>query len=108
MNIDPDYNMIFLSSQIAAEWLSTALREPYKTNAATSYLKNVGILELSHDRTAESRGWNWAGKDFNGVDSDRMEVKVDGVGRWAITPGKGNTRYKDTPPGPCKPQPVAF
>lgn len=57
-----DEVFVTLSSQITAEWISTALRSPFKTGPATTFLERLDIPELKRFRDKRQRGWQWRGK----------------------------------------------
>jgi hypothetical protein len=59
----PTGGRFLVPSAKAAEWLATALRRPFATNHASTFLKGLAIPELAPARSKAFRGWVWSGPD---------------------------------------------
>jgi hypothetical protein len=60
---DPDTDVIWIPSNVAATLLNQALNENRPTNKAANYLRTLGIEELQKsDRGGFGRGWVWRGR----------------------------------------------
>jgi hypothetical protein len=61
-NHDPEREVVFLPSAVAALWVELATGEKKATNKQTGYLKTLTIAELKKSDRGDSRGWVWRGK----------------------------------------------
>jgi hypothetical protein len=59
---DADHAVVFIPSKIAAFILNMVETKARSTSAATRYLRNLAIPELTPHREARKRGWIWRGK----------------------------------------------
>jgi hypothetical protein len=59
--LDPEKDVVFIPSRLAAEAVNEALGERRPTNRAMTFFNNLGIAEVSPSRRGQERGCVWTG-----------------------------------------------
>jgi len=60
--IEPDRAWLKIPSRTMAEIVSEAMRKHFETSTSTTFVKGLGIFELTQIRREDFRGWMWRGQ----------------------------------------------